>query len=256
MFGSRIILKKGSKDEAEKPFWISYADLMTSLMVLFLVVMSVALLTVTKKLDETLDPKEEQRKIERDKEEQQKTERSKEIDLLLGQIAEAASAFSGMRVDRDERTINFGPRAQFEFKSYLVSSETATQLRVFTRKLLDIARQNLGQKWLKRVVIEGYTDKRGDYLYNLNLSLNRSHRVLCVLFEQTQSDPNILTETELQEVRKLFLVGGYSSNLAMHSLEASRRIELRLEFLARGEPHQGDDDAKGKHGECELDKKK
>jgi flagellar motor protein MotB len=43
-----IIVKRGSKDEAEKPFWISYADLMTALMVLFLVVMSVALLAVTK----------------------------------------------------------------------------------------------------------------------------------------------------------------------------------------------------------------
>ena len=37
MFGTPIIVKRGSKDEAEKPFWISYADLMTALMVLFLV---------------------------------------------------------------------------------------------------------------------------------------------------------------------------------------------------------------------------
>jgi flagellar motor protein MotB len=37
-------------DEAEKPFWISYADLMTSLMVLFLVAMSVALIAVSKEI--------------------------------------------------------------------------------------------------------------------------------------------------------------------------------------------------------------
>ena len=46
------VVKSGGKgrDQAEKPFWISYADLMTALMVLFLVVMSVALLAVTKKI--------------------------------------------------------------------------------------------------------------------------------------------------------------------------------------------------------------
>ena len=36
-----------SRDEAEKPFWISFSDLMTALMVLFLVAMAVALVSVT-----------------------------------------------------------------------------------------------------------------------------------------------------------------------------------------------------------------
>ena len=46
MVGVKVILKRGGRDEAEKPFWISFADLMTALMVLFLVVMGVALLAV------------------------------------------------------------------------------------------------------------------------------------------------------------------------------------------------------------------
>lgn len=243
MFGSRIILKKGSKDEAEKPFWISYADLMTSLMVMFLVVMSVTLLTVTKKLDETLDKKEEKLK----------DERNKEIDLVLDQIAQAASAFSDMRVDRDNHTIDFGKQASFRVDSYSVSLETATRLRAFTRKLLDIARQNLGQKWIQRVVIEGYTSIEGKYLHNLNLSLNRSHRVLCVLFEQPTIDPNVLTEYELQEVRTLFLVGGYSSNSAKQSRDESRRIELRLEFFAlHDDPHEISAEPMGELGSCKL----
>ena len=49
---TRTVIKRGSKGEPEKPFWISYADLMTALMVLFLVVMSVALLAVTKTASE------------------------------------------------------------------------------------------------------------------------------------------------------------------------------------------------------------
>ena len=36
MLSNPIVVKRGSKGEAEKPFWISYADLMTALMVLVL----------------------------------------------------------------------------------------------------------------------------------------------------------------------------------------------------------------------------
>ena len=52
MFGFRIQSRARPRDEAEKPFWISYADLMTALMVLFLVVMAVAMLAVTKTLSQ------------------------------------------------------------------------------------------------------------------------------------------------------------------------------------------------------------
>lgn len=40
-------VKKKTKEEGEKPFWISFSDLMTALMVMFLVVMAVALLAVS-----------------------------------------------------------------------------------------------------------------------------------------------------------------------------------------------------------------
>lgn len=50
MLGNRYSKKPRPKDEGEKPFWISFADLMTALMTLFLVVMAVSLMIVTKRL--------------------------------------------------------------------------------------------------------------------------------------------------------------------------------------------------------------
>ena len=51
MFGKQIVgTGKHQKDEAEKPFWISYADLMTAMMVLFLVVMVASLSSVTQRI--------------------------------------------------------------------------------------------------------------------------------------------------------------------------------------------------------------
>ena len=158
-----------------------------------------------------------------------------------------------MRVDMQRHTIDFGPQAYFEFRKYSLSTNTAVDVRAFVRKLLNIARQPLGKKWLKRVVIEGYTDTTGTYLYNLNLSLNRSHKVLCVLLERPKSDPNSLTEGEQEEVRKLFLVGGYSFNSAKETYEESRRVELRLEFLGLDEERQRPVVYReGNRGKCQL----
>ena len=50
--GVRMPTPKRGREDGEKPFWISFSDLMSALMVLFLVAMSVALLAVTTKLSQ------------------------------------------------------------------------------------------------------------------------------------------------------------------------------------------------------------
>ena len=47
MLGMRLPVRRKSREEGEKPFWISFSDLMSALMVLFLVAMTVALLAIT-----------------------------------------------------------------------------------------------------------------------------------------------------------------------------------------------------------------
>lgn len=216
MLGTRLVLKRAAKDEAEKPFWISFADLMSALMVLFLIVMSVALLAVTKTVDEA---------------EQRAKSRDTEINLLLDEVARAAEQFDGVTVDKSRNVIDFGDRARFEFASHQLSSPQAKLLRAFVPRILEIARNKLGRRWLKRIVVEGFTDQTGTYLYNLNLSLQRSQRVICVLLGKPERDELPMSEEDLEQVRELFLVGGYSFNSAKLNPEDSRRIELRLEFF-------------------------
>jgi outer membrane protein OmpA-like peptidoglycan-associated protein len=225
MLGTPVIIKRGSKGEAEKPFWISYADLMTALMVLFLVVMSVALLAVTKTVSE----------IER-----QKAEREQDISKLLDEVEKAADRYPGVKVDKEQDIIDFGDKARFEKGKYALDADQARLLRAFVPDVLTIARNDLGRKWLKQIVVEGFASPEGDYLYNLNLSLERSQRVLCVLLATPYPDERAMSESELEQVRDLFLVGGYSFNAAKYnavtaSYDESRRVELRLEFLGIGE---------------------
>jgi outer membrane protein OmpA-like peptidoglycan-associated protein len=238
MIGARIILKKGGKDEPEKPFWISFSDLMTALMVLFLVAMSVALLAVTKTVTEA---------------EKARVEREKELEKLLDQVEQAALQFPGISIDRNRNVIDFGERALFDYKSHQLKAEQAALLRRFVPRVLDIARNELGQKWLKRIVVEGFTDQRGTYLFNLNLSLQRSQRVLCVLLGAPGPDEIAISPDEQEQIRELFLVGGYSFNSAKPSLDESRRIEFRLEFFGIGEkPTVNSNISRANFGSCTL----
>lgn len=238
MFGARVLTKKNGRDEAEKPFWISFADLMTALMVLFLLVMSVALLAVTKTVNEA---------------EVRKASRDHDIARLLEEVKKATDDFPGVSVDMDRGIIDFGDRARFETGSSRLSPDQAKLLRRFVPKVLAIARNDLGKLWLKRVVVEGFADQRGTYLLNLNLSLQRSERLLCVLLAQPPVEERPMTAEELEQIRDLFLVGGYSFNSAKASFDESRRIELRLEFYGIDESHPTVESAnRGNFGTCAL----
>ncbi len=238
MLGQRLTISRRGRDEGEKPFWISFADLMTALMVLFLLVMSVALLAVTRTISER---------------ERLESQRQASIDRLLDRVQKAAERQPGVRIDRNRAVIDFGDRARFDTSSHTLNPEQERLLRTFVPEVLAIARDKGGRRWLKRIVVEGFTDRRGSYLYNLNLSLQRSQRVLCALMTAPGLGERAMSRSELEEIRRLFLVGGYSSNSARESLDASRRIELRLEFFGVEEaPASASASYDGEFGACAL----
>jgi len=217
------VSRRRTRDEGEKPFWISFADLMTALMVLFLVVMSVELLRITIPLGA--------------KEERQK-QLDQNIQAILDKFETSATKFPGIRIDRDRRVIDFGERARFAFNSSTLNPGQMTVLREFVPEMLAISNDPIGVAILKRIVVEGFTDRTGTYLSNLNLSLQRSQRVLCAMFEAPQGTERPLTPVELAQVRSLFVVGGYSFNSARPTDEESRRVEMRLEFLGVDETRE------------------
>jgi outer membrane protein OmpA-like peptidoglycan-associated protein len=229
MFTNQTVVRARSRDEAEKPFWISYADLMSALMILFLVVMCVALLAVTRKISDA-----EKKELERGREINQL------LELLVTNVQKCGEG--QVTVDLDRRIIDFGPQAQFAFGSNKLDNIQEQYLRDCVPHILETAANEHGRKWIKRIVVEGYTDKVGTYLYNLNLSLERSQRVLCALLgKPTPKGPTLIPEgralspEERKQIRDLFLVGGYSFNTAKASPEESRRVELRIEFWALSE---------------------
>jgi hypothetical protein len=212
------------REDGEKPFWISFSDLMSSLMVLFLISMTVALLAVTNEPDIAA------------KEEAERSKAIKDFMVAIEQIL-TAEEFSGVRVDGT--TIDFGVRGTFEKEGQNTLSQQQSQmLRSFTPKLLEKLRTtDAGKIWFKRAVVEGYASKTGTYLFNLNLSLERSQRVLCELLrEPVNTNEEPFSSEDRKLIATKFFVGGASFNsLRSGGGAQSRRIEFKLEFRTRQE---------------------
>lgn len=210
----RVSSRQKHRDEGEKPFWISFSDLMTALMVLFLVAMTVALLAITNEISEA---------------ERLKAQREEEIDQLMERIQEIVKDFPGVSVRG--RSVDFGERAHFDSDSHKLTIEQSRLIRSLVPRILIVARDPLGEKWIKRVIVEGFADQRGTYLHNLNLSMQRSQRVLCVLLGPNKFGDEPISDDDRIKIRELFLVGGSSFNALKDTDEESRRIEMKLEFL-------------------------
>lgn len=224
MFSGRVRNNPKAKDEPEKPFWISYADLMTALMVLFLVVMSVALLTVTKSISE---------------QEREKANYDQDVELFFDDVEAAVNKFPGVTLDRSRRVIDFGSKAEFPDRGFRLTPEQSVAIREFVPEILTIAETPRGKRLLKRVIVEGFTSQKGTYLFNLNLSLQRSQSVVCALFSPPVMGESPLTANQLTQIRALFLVGGFSFNSARNNEERDRRVELRLELYSFKEERVG-----------------
>ncbi len=210
---NRIVLKRAAKREGESPFWISFSDLMSALMVLFLVVMAVTLVSVTQSIDAAT---------------RTTIERSAAIDKVMSMIDDHSKS-AGVIVDKKNYRIDLGKEVRFDSGSFTINPAAGEFLRSYIPVLLRAKETQEGKEWMRSVVVEGFTDEDGTYLYNLQLSLDRSRSVVCSLF-QDNGGTDALTPEQLRKVQELFLVGGYSFNSIKKDKAESRRVEFKIEF--------------------------
>lgn len=219
MLGNMSRGRGRARDEGEKPFWISYADLMTAMMVLFLVAMAVTIAAVTRAVEGPAEI------------------RAKEVLEICSSLKQDLVDVPEIDVNCTSHRITFPDVGYFDFNSYRLPDGAAEALARMVPSVLEAADSELGQRWLKQVVVEGYTDPVGSYLYNLHLSLQRSEWVLCLLMDPAKNTSLALNDSQLERVRQLFHAGGVSFNDQRETDERSRRVELRIQFYGLGEEH-------------------
>ena len=215
---------------AESPFWISYADLMTALVMLFLVVMSISMVAIASR-----------QYVE-------KKMRETDITEVLDTLDKTAQD-QGLDVDinRNAYTISFGQQARFPLNSYRLTAEAQSKLQAFVPILLAAQASEKGGKWLKRVHIEGYTDESGTYLYNVFLSLQRAQAVVCAMFAGQE-----LSQDERLGLRQLLMIDGATITSIKETRDESRRVEVRLEFRRLGDEESSRPVPNMEVGDCAI----
>lgn len=224
MLSQGVTRRVKAKSEAEKPFWISYADLMTAMMVLCLVTMASAILMSQKEKNES---------------NRQARERDQAIKSICDDLEQRLASASGASVsikncDSERNRIDFGERGRFAFGSDRLPPEAGPAIASLVPLILEIADSTEGSQWMRRVIVEGYTDNRGGYLYNLNLSLRRSERVMCMLMDRRANPALDLSDEQIRKVQQLFVAGGVSFADPKETADLSRRVEMRIEFYPPG----------------------
>lgn len=210
---SPIFKKRSNKSEGESPFWISFSDLMTALMTLFLVVMAVTLISIQKSIPESIA---------------QEQARQEEIRIVMGLLKTESTPFSKVKVDEANYRLDLGDIVYFESGSSVIKPEAAAVLRSYIPTLLKVKNSEKGRV-IKRFIVEGFTDKNGDYTLNLRLSTDRSRRVICEMVSDIPNAP-ILSPEQLVDIQRYFSLGGFSSYSIRADDRSSRRVEIRVEF--------------------------
>jgi outer membrane protein OmpA-like peptidoglycan-associated protein len=210
---SQILKKRSYKNEGESPFWISFADLMTALMTLFLVVMAVTLISIKIQIPETVA---------------QEAARQEEIRIVMGLLKSESTPFSKIKVDEENYRLDLGDIIYFESNSSAINPTVAAELRAYIPVLLNVKKSNNG-KWIKRFIVEGFTDQDGSYTLNLRLSTDRSRSVICALVSSNPASPTLSTD-QLLDIQRYFSLGGFSSYSIREDKKLSRRVEIRVEF--------------------------
>jgi outer membrane protein OmpA-like peptidoglycan-associated protein len=135
----------------------------------------------------------------------------------------------------DAIRIDLGSVVKFDDGKYVIDKDASAFLRMYIPTVLQTVKNNQCKKYFRRVIVEGYTSKTGDYMTNLRLSLERSKEVVCVLARTNSDGTGGLSSEDKNQIKSLFLVGGFSFNSQKKSDEESRRAELKLEFWQLGD---------------------
>lgn len=138
---------------------------------------------------------------------------------------------SDLKVSVDEKTgaISMDSSILFETNQYTLKNTGKDFLAEFMPRYLKILLSREFTPYISEIVIEGHTDTKGNYLFNLDLSQKRAYSVAeyCI-----DSKNNILNDKERENLEKILSTNGKSfsdpvyANDGSIDAEASRRVEI------------------------------
>lgn len=233
-------------------FWQSYSDLMSALLLMFILVMvSLLLNSMTIYQDkiekETVarqqleEQSENQKKLQEELEDQKKLLeiQQEQLEKMIGLkeviIKGLASDFEKtdlkVMVDTNTGSIAFDSNILFQSDSFELTENGKAFLANFVPVYFEAILNSEYSDYISEIIIEGHTDIKGDYMYNLELSQKRALSVCQFCLEKIADDKKF----DMEKIRKIVTANGrswsnpvYQADNKTIDMDSSRRVEFKF----------------------------
>lgn len=212
-------------ESGENPFWITYSDLLSSLVMVFLVLLLAFQALTMQRLNQAMIDKHKVEELRRQAEKYKKQAEQLGLDRdaaalesLLGELRELQKRYAYVKPDKETGEILIDDQILFESNKADLSARGKEVLREVIPEWAEIVTRPKYDKIIKEVVFEGHADTRGDrdpnrnYLANLDLTLKRSESVARFVFQPGWKFPH------QEQLRKLVSSSGRSNVVALQQL--------------------------------------
>lgn len=215
--------------EEKESAWVSYTDLMSGLVIILALVLMISVFSMQGAYEEAEAAVE--------KKEETIQEQNKMIEEIVGVkaeiIDELVKAFQdsnlALEVDRQTGTIKFSGGVLFVSNSTEMSPGGETYLKEFIPKYVAVLLSDQFKGEVSQIIVEGHTNKVGDYLFNLNLSQGRALSVV-----ETIYSPGFPDFEHKDELTHIITANGRSHSVPILDEkgnidgEKSRRVEFKF----------------------------
>ncbi|MEB6548984.1 OmpA family protein [Heyndrickxia sporothermodurans] len=216
-------------EEEKESYWVSYTDLMSGLVIILALVLMVAIFDMQGAYEEaeaSVKQKEETIQKQNKMIEEVVGVKAKIIDELVRAFKDSNLA---LQVDKQTGTIKFSGGVLFKSNSTEISDGGKQYLKEFIPKYIGVLLSKQFKDQISQIIIEGHTNKVGDYLFNLNLSQGRALSVVEEIY--SKDFPKFPQKTELS---KIITANGRSHSVPIYNkkgkidAEKSRRVEFKF----------------------------
>lgn len=199
----------------ENQFWPSFTDLLTTILLCFILIFIAMMIIKSLQIEEM----------------------KKTIDQIMGVreqlVSELKAEFSDgtSEIEVDEKTgaIIFDTEILFSYDDDTLKKDSFAFLDEFVPRYLDILLQEGYADYIAEIIIEGHTDRDGDYLYNLELAQDRAYSVASYILGPDFPYKNIQEHLEEKlTVNSKSYTDFRTDGSGDYSADESRRVEFKF----------------------------
>ncbi|MFJ5718219.1 OmpA family protein [Neobacillus sp. NPDC093127] len=230
--------------EEDLNFWPTFTDLLSTILLVILIIFVAVIISINKETKE-MQNKVKANQLEMDKQAKQIAEKEKQIEMLSyiqkDIVKDLESEFKSRQmdisIDKDTGAIKFKDDLLFEEGMDVITPKFRDKLQAFIPIYFSTLYGKYGDH-IAEIVVEGHTDDKGEYMYNLDLSQRRAFSVVRYILSEfpklpfkDQVEKNITANGRSKSQLKLKENGAVDR-------EQSRRVEFKFRLKNSYEGNQ------------------